>query len=91
MMAEGNERHEVKADGPVEFIKPQKWPAEDHDFVQVNGEGIPPLYVRAGAIDAIGIYGERAVILILDSGKELIAKGTTPAEVVGLLALPEAE
>lgn len=81
-MANGNDRPEKE---------PRHWPAEDHDFVQVNGEGHPPLFVRAGAIDAVGIYGGTGCIIIMDSGKEIVAKGTSPSEVVSLLALGDDE
>jgi hypothetical protein len=55
------------------------------DFVNISGVSDEPLWVRRGAVDAIGVRGREDSLVVLSNGMQLIAKSTHPNEVIGLV------
>lgn len=82
-MANGNESPEKKG-----FYPPiSEWQSTtlhtDREFVNV-GPDDEPLWVNPDRVDAVGIHGKGALV-VLASGAQLVAKGKTPSEVAQLL------
>lgn len=61
------------------------------DFVNISGKEDEPLWVRRGAVDAIGVRGKEDSLVVLSNGTQLVAKGTHPNEVIGLVVGTDAE